>query len=147
MVRRSVHINNYMNDINTEVALLKKEFSDIKFIFNRLDTAIERITDVSTSVNRMLAVHEEKISQQEEAAIRADIEFRADIKELHSRITTNSKELAEQMAKNHRETEAHVQKLRADLNNRVGVLEKWRWLIIGGSIVVGFIIQKMLVLG
>ena len=88
-----------MNDINTEVALLKKEVSDIKFIFNRLDTAIERITDVSTSVNRMLAVHEEKISQQEEAAIRADIEFRADIKELHSRITTNSKELAEQMAK------------------------------------------------
>ena len=51
------------------------------------------------------------------------------------------------MAKNHRETEAHVQKLRADLNNRVGVLEKWRWLIIGGSIVVGFIIQKMPVWG
>ena len=98
-----------MEDIKTEVALLKKEVKDIKFIFNRLDTAIERITEVSTSVNRMLAVHEEKISQQEEAAIRADIEFRADVKELHSRITTNSKELAEQMAKNHRETEAHVQ--------------------------------------
>ncbi len=31
-----------MEDINTEVALLKKEVSDIKFIFNRLDTAIER---------------------------------------------------------------------------------------------------------
>ena len=54
MVRRSVHINNYMNDINTEVGLLKKEVSDIKFIFNRLDTVIERITDVSTSVNRIL---------------------------------------------------------------------------------------------
>ena len=147
MVRRSVHINTYMEDIRTEVALLKKEVKDVKFIFNRLDTAIEKITEVSTSVNRMLAVHEEKISQQEEAAIRADIEFRADVKELHSRITTNSKELAEQMAKNHRETEAHVQSLRSDLNNRVGVLEKWRWLIIGGSIVVGFIAQKMIVLG
>jgi len=49
-----------MQDINTEVALLKKEVKDIKFIFNRLDTAIEKITEVSTSVNRMLAVHEEK---------------------------------------------------------------------------------------
>ena len=136
-----------VEDINTEVALLKKEVTDIKFIFSRLDTAIERMVDVSSSVNRMLAVHEEKISQQEEAAIRADIEFRADVKELHSRITTNSKELAEQMAKNHRETEAHVQSLRSDLNNRVGVLEKWRWLIIGGSIVIGFIAQKMIVLG
>ena len=135
-----------MVDINTEVALLKQEVKDIKFIFNRLDTAIERITEVSTSVNRMLAVHEEKISQQEEAAIRADIEFKADIKELHSRITTNYKELADQMARNHKETEAHVQQIRTDLNGRVGVLEKWRWLIIGGSIVIGFIVQKMIVL-
>ena len=53
-----------MEDLNTEVALLKKEVSDIKFIFNRLDTAIEKITEVTTSVNRMLAVHEEKLSQQ-----------------------------------------------------------------------------------
>ena len=73
-------------------------------------------------------------------------EFRADIKELHSRITTNYKELADTIAKNHKETEAHVQQLRTDLNGRVGVLEKWRWLIIGGSIVIGFIAQKMIVL-
>ena len=135
-----------MQDINTEVALLKKEVKDIKFIFNRLDTAIEKITEVTTSVNRMLAVHEEKISQQEEALAKADFELSSNIKELHSRITTNYKELADQMAKNHKETEAHVQQLRTDLNGRVGVLEKWRWLIIGGSIVIGFIIQKMIVL-
>ena len=57
-----------MQDINTEVALLKKEVSDIKIIFSRLDVAIEKITDVSSCVNRMLAVHEEKIANQEEAA-------------------------------------------------------------------------------
>jgi len=134
------------HDMYTQVELLKKEVQDMKGIYRRIDTAIERITEVSTSVNRMLAVHEEKISQQEEAAIRADAEFRADIKELHSRITTNYKELADTIAKNHKETEAHVQQLRTDLNGRVGVLEKWRWLIIGGSIVIGFIAQKMIVL-
>ena len=134
------------HDMYTQVELLKREVQDMKGIYRRIDTAIERITEVSTSVNIMLAVHEEKISQQEEAAIRADAEFRADIKELHSRITTNYKELADTIAKNHKETEAHVQQLRTDLNGRVGVLEKWRWLIIGGSIVVGFIAQKMIVL-
>ena len=134
------------HDMYTQVELLKKEVQDMKGIYRRIDTAIERITEVSTSVNRMLAVHEEKISQQEEAALRADVEFKTDIKELHSRITTNYKELAEQIAKNHKETEAHVQQLRGDLNSRVGVLEKWRWVIIGGSIVVGFIAQKMIIL-
>ena len=68
-------------DINTEVALLKKEVSDIKVIFSRLDVAIEKITDVSTCVNRMLAVHEEKIANQEEAQVRANNEFTTDIRD------------------------------------------------------------------
>ena len=119
-----------------------KSHVDIKLIFNRLDTAIERITEVSSSVNRMLAVHEEKIANQEEASIRANQEFTVDIRELHSRITTNYKELMDMIAKHHKEDAINQQKLRDDLNNRVGILEKWRWLIVGGSIVVGFLIHK-----
>jgi cell division septum initiation protein DivIVA len=133
--------------MNTEVALLKKEVSDIKFIFNRLDTAIEKITEVTTSVNRMLAVHEEKLSQQEEASNRANKEFSDDIKELHSRITTNSKEMRDMITKYQIEQTAHIENLRSDLNGRVGVLEKWRWLIIGGSIVIGFAIQEIPIWG
>ena len=134
-------------DINTEVALLKKEVSDIKVIFSRLDIAIEKITDVSSCVNRMLAVHEEKIANAEEAQIKANTEFTTDIKELHSRVTSNYKELTEMMQLHHKEQALHIQQLQNDLNGRVGILEKWRWLIIGGSIVIGFIIQKMSVWG
>ena len=135
-----------MADLETEVELLKSKVSDMEKLHVRLDDAIGKISEVSNCINRMLAVHEEKISQQEEAALRADAEFKTDIKELHSRITTNYKELADTIAKNHKETEAHVQQLRTELQGRVGVLEKWRWLIIGGSIVVGFIAQKMIIL-
>ena len=134
-------------DINTEVALLKKEVSDIKVIFSRLDIAIEKITDVSSCVNRMLAGHEEKIANAEEAQMRANTEFTHDIKELHSRVTSNYKELTEMMQLHHKEQALHIQQLQNDLNGRVGILEKWRWLIIGGSIVMGFIIQKMPIWG
>ena len=134
-------------DINTEVALLKKEVSDIKVIFSRLDVAIEKITDVSTCVNRMLAVHEEKIANAEEAQIKANTEFTTDIKELHSRVTSNYKELTEMMQLHHKEQALHIQQLQNDLNGRVGILEKWRWLIIGGAIVVGFALQKMPIWG
>ena len=133
-------------DINTEVALLKKEVSDIKVIFSRLDIAIEKITDVSSCVNRMLAVHEEKIANAEEAQIKANTEFTTDIKELHSRVTSNYKELTDMITQQHKEQAQQMQELRNELAGRVGVLEKWRWLIIGGSIVVGFIIQKFLIL-
>ena len=133
-------------DINTEVALLKKEVSDIKVIFSRLDVAIEKITDVSSCVNRMLAVHEEKIANQEEAQSRANTEFTNDIKELHSRVTSNYKELTDMITQHHKEQALQMQQIKNDLNSRVGILEKWRWLIIGGSIVIGFIIQKFLIL-
>ena len=133
-------------DINTEVALLKKEVSDIKVIFSRLDIAIEKITDVSSCVNRMLAVHEEKIANQEEAQSRANTEFTTDIKELHSRVTSNYKELTDMITQHHKEQALQIQQIKNDLNSRVGILERWRWLIIGGSIVVGFIIQKFLIL-
>ena len=135
-----------MSDLNTEVQLLKKEVSDMKMIYSRLDKAIEKISAVSNSINRMLAVHEEKISQQEEVQIRTEQEINNDIKELHSRISTNTRELMNLMSEQHKEQTDKMTKLEIELQGRVGVLEKWRWIIIGGSIVVGFIIQKMLII-
>jgi two-component sensor histidine kinase len=95
----------------------------------------------------MLAVHEEKIANAEEAQSRANIEFTHDIKELHSRVTSNYKELTEMITLQHKEQALHIQQLQNDLNGRVGILEKWRWLIIGGAIVVGFALQKMPIWG
>ena len=133
-------------DLHTEIELLKRDVSEMKLIYSRLDKAIEKISDVSNSINRMLAVHEEKISQQEEVQIRSEQEINNDIKELHSRISTNTRELMNLMSEQHKQQTEAMLKLKNELQNRVGVLEKWRWLIIGGSIVVGFIIQKMIVL-
>ena len=130
-----------VTDIELDVELLKKEVSDMKEIHGRLDTAITKITDVSNCINRMLAVHEEKISQQEEVQIRQASEFTNDVKELHSRITTSQKEITELMRKQHYEFENEIRRLREDVTNRVGVLERWKYLIIGGSIVVGFVIN------
>ena len=133
------------SDVNTqiELELLKKEISDMKQIHVRLDTAIEKITDFSNCINRLLAVHEEKITQQEDAQQRSVQEFTADIKELHSRITTNTKDMTALMTQQHKEQKDVIDRLKDEISNRVGVLEKWRWIIIGGSIVLGFIIQKL----
>ena len=131
------------NELATEVELLKREVGSINVIHGRLDLAIEKLTEVSNCINRMLAVHEERLSQQEESQNRAEKEFTSDIKELHSRITTNTKEIMAAAAQQHKEHTETIQKLRDDLRARIGVLEKWRWIIIGGSIVLGFVIQKL----
>ena len=133
------------SNVNTqiELELLKKEVADMKKIHVRLDTAIEKITDFSNCINRLLAVHEEKITQQEDAQQRSVQEFTTDIKDQHSRITTNTKDMTALMTQQHKEQKDVIDRLKDEISNRVGVLEKWRWIIIGGSIVLGFIIQKL----
>jgi len=129
-------------DIELDVEILKKEVNDMKVIHGRLDTAITKITDVSNCINRMLAVHEEKISQQEEQTSRQQNVFSEDVRDLHSRITTSQKELTNLMTKQHYEAENEMRRLRQDITVRVGGLEKWKYLIIGGSIVVGFTVSS-----
>jgi hypothetical protein len=51
------------------------------------------------------------------------------------------------MSEHSKQDAINQQMLRDDLNSRVGILEKWRWLIIGGSIVIGFVLQKMPIWG
>jgi len=120
-----------------------------------LDSAIEKIADVSTSLHTIMAVHEEKLIRQEEALEGQEKEFRDSVQELHSRITTNAKETSTQMGEmerrlhdamnehNRKETEQFI-RLREELSTRVGILEKWRYLIIGGSIVIGFALTEIL---
>ena len=138
-----------MADLETEVQLIKRDIEDVKSIHGRLDVAIDKLTDVSNCINRMLAVHEEKLSRQEEASydLEKQIESRRSelldkIDDLHSRITTNTKEIMISAREQHEAQNKEIQKIREDLSGRIGVMEKWRHVLVGGSIVVGFLLHK-----
>ena len=121
------------------------------------DMDVERIAKLETKVE----------------AIQEDIkEVRDDIKEIHSRITTQTREIVEkiddfqtriehkmnasaQSAKQQHEdiqkaVQEDIQKVAATLDadikevtKRVDILENWRWMIVGGAIVCGYIIGHL----
>ena len=53
-------------DDQIKIAVLEQKIEDLKPIVLRIDTAIQKLSEVNTTVSRMLAVHEERISKQEE---------------------------------------------------------------------------------
>ena len=53
-------------ETEVKVAVLEQKLEDLKPIVLRIDTAIQKLSEVNTTVSRMLAVHEERISKQEE---------------------------------------------------------------------------------
>ena len=142
-----------IENLKTEIALLKKDAKTGELIHQRLEIAIDKLSEIVISCKQMLAQQEQKLQKAEQTDddIFVTLESRrkewdTDLKELHSRITTNSRELRESQYHLESKLLNEIRMVRTQLSERVGVLEKWRWLIIGGSIVVGFIAQKMIIL-
>lgn len=94
--------------------------------------------------------------------IKEDVtELKGDVKDLHSRITTGNREIlekidameskietrmkvtAEASTKQHADIEVNLKKDIKDINTRVDVLERWRWMIVGGAIVLGYLVSHL----
>ena len=53
-------------DDSVKIALVEQKIEDLKPIIFKLDATIEKLSEVNTTVSRMLAVHEERLSKSEE---------------------------------------------------------------------------------
>ena len=52
-------------DNRTSIEVLKSELQQSNMVHKRLDTAIDKLTNISSGIKSMLAVHEEKLNQAE----------------------------------------------------------------------------------
>ena len=101
-----------------KVALIEQKLDDLKPIIVKLDSAIEKLSEVNISVSRMLAVHEERISKQEEIDVV---------------LFTKIDKLRDKMDADH---DSVLQRLRG--------LEKRVWMAFGGLAVLSFIVSPMM---
>lgn len=86
-------------------------------LLQRLDLAIQKLTDVSNEIKQVLVVHETKLDQQEEL----NRQYYAQIDTLHKRLGS----------------------LRDEIMKKIDDIEKWRWILMGGAIVVGMLAGNM----
>ena len=138
-----------LSKIQTKIALLEKDAKTGEQIHRRLEIAIDKLSDCAVSLKGMLAQQEQKLTKAEQTDEDIFITLEArrkewdnDLKELHSRITTNTKELREHQIQSENNMLNELRHMRQQLSERVGVLEKWRWLIIGGSIIIGLMMSN-----
>ena len=138
-----------LEKIKTDIALLKKDAKTGELIHQRLEVAVDKLTEITISLKGMLIQQEQKLTRAEQTDddIFITLESRRkewdnDLKELHSRVTTNTRELREHQVQSENKLLSEIRAMRNQLSERVGVLEKWRWIIIGGSIIVGLMMSN-----
>lgn len=114
--------------VKTDVEILKRDMELLAGLAEKFDIAIDRLTDVSASVDKMLAVHETRLVQQEQ---QREI--------LHQRITDMKREISEDFrALRDENTKQHN-----EVSERLGKLEKWRWFVVGVATVIGFLFAQI----
>jgi len=131
-------MENGTTDIKVQLESLRKDIESVNSINNRLDTAIDKLTDLSTSIKQMLAVHEEKIQRQEQI----DEVIFTKLKDRADEIDNVYRDLQREINQTEKRLLIEIKSLKNDIGSRVGVLEKWRWLILGGAIVIGWVLSK-----
>ena len=127
-------------EIKVDIESLRKDIENVNTIHNRLDTAIDKLTDVSSSIKSMLAVHEEKIARQE----KIDEVIFDKLKDRADEISDVYRELKRDVEMSEKRLLIEIKSLKNDIGARVGVLERYKWLILGGAIVIGWIMSKNL---
>ena len=125
-------------EIKFDIQSIKKDIENVNTMNSRIDTAIDRLTDLSTSIKSMLAVHEEKITRQE----KIDEVIFDKLKDRQEEITDVYRELKKDVEMSEKRLLIEIKSLKNDIGARTGVLEKFRWIIIGGAIVLGWVLSK-----
>ena len=102
-------------DDQVKLAILEQRVDDMKPIIHKLDVTIEKLSEVNTTVSRMLAVHEERLSKSEE---------------IDSVLFAKIDELRDKMDADHNSVLSRLQDL-----------EKKVWVAIGCIVAVSFMSQ------
>ena len=132
--------------VNAELAVLKN-------VVTRIDNSIAAMTEVSSNIGKLLAVHEERLNQLEKDQNVVGL----DIRDIHSRITTMSREIVDKLEATEKTLESKIKesndatsKKLTEINqemkkidDRVGFLERWKWMVLGGALAMGWVLAKM----
>lgn len=86
-----------MSENHPKIAVLEKDISQIIGLFQKLDTTIDKLSEVSSSIKQMIAIHEVRLNQQEKT---------------NDKVTNDFKDISKVIDK---------------VEERVASLENWRW--------------------
>lgn len=144
-----------------DVSSLQQNMAKFGSLVDRLDITIDKLTEVSTSVSQLLAVHESKLTAQEEytkhiteLVERRRVDTDDKLKAIGDRIIAGEKDIQNKLDIQYDALLEEIKAARKDsagehkeLVDRISKIEKWSWIVIGGAMVVGFVLSKINIAG
>lgn len=133
--------------IQSDVTSLQKDMTQVNTIVDKLDLTIQKLTDVSSNVSRLLAVHETRLETQEKAGSQLALlieknkeQIDVELNSINNKIGATEKELRDEIDARNEEVLTKLGALSKDLQT----LQRWMWLVSGGGAVIGFLLANFI---
>jgi chromosome segregation ATPase len=144
-------------ELTTDLELLKKDVDSMSNLMGKLDTAIEKLTSVANSLDRVIAVHENRLEYHDDVdkELFSLIEDRRkEAKEqyevLHKRIGDMREDFEDNLETSIREMMQEIKDMKQkdaehhkDVADRLTKLEMWKWYVIGMATLAGIIFSML----
>jgi seryl-tRNA synthetase len=145
------------NELETRVAVLEHDVSQMSSFFSKLDSTMEKMTDISSSIKEMLAVHDMKIIKSEEHTenLYSLIEKRRYQSEtqhqvIQNKISETEKEIKRDMDDFQKSVISEMKDMRKELKEyyeatqkNTGILDKGKLVLTAIGILLTFILYKL----
>lgn len=112
--------------------------------FDKIEEAISRLSSVASDMSRMLAVHDQRLQQQEKMSdtIGAQLEKRKDEVDKKFDLVYETIKAGDESIKQEIKKIVDARDKQIDgANEKISRLEKWQWMVMGGSAVIGYLIH------
>lgn len=141
-----------------DIELLKKDVNILTSLCEKLDASIDKMQEIASNLSQLILLQQQRLEIQEKTTKEIEsvlemrrVEHNTDIKELHSRITTVNRELTEKIHETENKILFEIKSLKEELNKddastnkRLFDIESWKWMVMGGIFVLGWIASKIL---
>jgi len=156
--------DNEINSLKMDLALIKRDVKQIEVVFQKIDSNVAQMTDVLRTLavqESILTQNEKKIDRVEEKLISHGEDEEQFRKELSRKLEDMRCFAQKERDRQHREIMDSIEKLRVsfndkikeqdkkieqgikDTNERMTIIERWKWYVGGALAIISFIAAKI----
>ena len=127
-------------EMKVDVGILKTQVASLTTLCDKMDKVIEKLVDN----------HDRMVNQIYNDMQKREDDKDADVKEIHSRITTISRELSDKVELTERRIMDEIKSLRNDIaehnkkeDREISKILEWKWMAAGGIIVLAWLFSHI----
>jgi DNA repair ATPase RecN len=146
-------VDNEINSLKTDIALIQKDIKQIEYVFTKIDSAVGQMSEILKTIavqENILENNEKRVTTLEETIKKhndEEVQFR---KELTTKFDDMKETSQKERERHHRELLDSIENMNRNMSEkletqdkRIQALENWRWYILGIGAVLLFIINKL----